>query len=94
MVEALMGKTNIDIKFARIGNKPKVHYAAHDVYIGKKKADKTILLKEILSKTKKTDGRLRECLSTLVSIQPRSKNEYYHHQTKKSRKQKYNQNVK
>ena len=53
MVEALMGKTNIDIKFARIGNKPKVHYAAHDVYIGKKKADKTILLKEILSKTKK-----------------------------------------
>lgn len=49
---------------------------------------------EILSKMKKTDGRLRECLSTLVSIQPRSKTGYYHHQTKKSRKQKYKQNVK
>ncbi len=93
-IRAFFGNSNIDIKFARIGNKPKVHYAAHDVYTGKKKANKIISLEEILSKTKKTDGRLRECLSTLVSIQPRSKNEYYHYQTKKSRKQKHNQNAK
>lgn len=86
IIKALFVNSNIDIKFARIGNKPRVHYAAHDVYAGKKKANKIISLKEILSKMKKTDGRLRECLSTLVSIQPRSKNEYYHHQTKKSRK--------
>ncbi len=87
-IKAFFENSDIDIKFARIGNKPRVHYAAHDVYAGKKKANKIISLNEILSKMEKTDGRLRECLSTLVSIQPRSKNKYYHHQTKKSREPK------
>lgn len=39
-----------------------------------------------ISITKKTDGRLRECLSTLVGAQSRSVNGYYQQVTKKSRK--------
>ncbi len=60
------------IHFFRIGNRPKVHYAAHDVFTGKKEVDLTVSFEEIMKLIKKTDGRLRECLSTLVSVQPRS----------------------
>lgn len=60
------------INFFRIGNRPRVHYAAHDVFIGKKKADNILNFGEIMKAIKKTDGRLRECLSTLVGVQPRS----------------------
>ncbi len=45
-------KPTHDISFARIGNRPKVHYAAKDVFIGKKKATRTLSLKEILGKQK------------------------------------------
>jgi len=41
---------------------------------------------KILQATKKTDGRLRGCLSTLVSAQPRPVKTYYHQIPKKSRK--------
>ena len=60
------------INFSRIGNRPKVHYAAYDVFSGKKKADYILGFKEIIEAIKKTDGRLRECFSTLVGVQPRS----------------------
>lgn len=86
LIEIFMGKQKTNIDFARIGNKPKVHYAAHDVYTQKKKADKTISFQETLKATKKTDGRLRECLSTLVGAQSRPVNGYYQQVTKKSRK--------
>jgi len=86
LVEIFMGKRKTKIDFARIGNKPKVHYAAHDVYVQKKKADKVVSLQEVLQATKKTDERLRECLSTLVGAQPRSLNGYYQQAAKKSRK--------
>jgi len=66
------GKPRHQIRFHRIGNRPKVHYAAHDVFTKKKKADYIISFEEIIKATKKTDGRLRECLSTLVGVQPRS----------------------
>ena len=61
-----------NIKFSRIGNHPKVHYAAYNVFSGKKKADCILRYKELLQSIKKTDGRLRECLSTLVGVQSRS----------------------
>lgn len=60
------------ISFCRIGNRPRVHYAAHDVFIGKKKADNILNFGEIMKAIKKTDGRLRECFSTLVGVQSRS----------------------
>ena len=41
-----------DINFARIGNKPKAHYAAKNVFDGKKKPTKILSLKEILGKQK------------------------------------------
>jgi len=57
--------------FKRIGNKPRVHYAAHDVFVGKKKADKILTLNEILKTIKKADGRLNECLSTRFGARTR-----------------------
>ncbi len=41
-----------DINFARIGNKPKAHYAAKNVFDGKRKPTKILSLKEILGKQK------------------------------------------
>lgn len=46
-------KRNIhDINFARIGNRPKVHYVAKNVFDRKKEPTKTLSLKEILDKQK------------------------------------------
>jgi hypothetical protein len=61
-----------NIHFARIGNRPKAHYAAKDVFDKKIKPDKILMLKDIIKALKKTDGRLKECLSTLVDVQSRS----------------------
>lgn len=36
-----------EIAFKRIGEKPKVHYAAHNVFTGKKKADKIVSFEEL-----------------------------------------------
>jgi len=85
LIKVFLKGQNADITFSRIGNNPKVHYAAHDVYIQKKQADRVISLKEILRIIKKTDGRLRECLATLVGAQTRSIKEYYQPKNKKSR---------
>lgn len=60
------------IHFKRIGSHPRVHYAAKNVFDKKKKAQYIVSLEDILKLIKKTDGRLRECLSTLVGAQPRS----------------------
>jgi len=73
-----------NIIFSRIGNHPKVHYAAKDVFDKKRKADKILTLHEALKAIKKTDGRLRECLSTLVDAQPRSRLKIYHKKNQKS----------
>ena len=73
------------IRFARIGNTPPAHYAAKDVFDKKKLPDKTLNLEDIIKALKKTDGRLRECLSTLVDAQSRSINKHYHKKKKKSR---------
>lgn len=59
------------ISFRRIGNRPNVHYAAHDVFTGKKNADDTLSFEVCIEAIKKTDGRLRECLSTLVGARTR-----------------------
>lgn len=64
-------KQGISFKFARIGNHPKVHYAANDVLNKKLVADEKISLEEVIKATKIADGCLRECLSTLVGTQPR-----------------------
>jgi len=61
-----------NIRFARIGNRPKAHYAAKDVFDKKIKPNKILVLKDIIKALKKTDGRLKECLSTLVDVQARS----------------------
>lgn len=61
-----------NISFARIGNRPPAHYAAKDVFDKKKKPGRILLLIDIIKAIKKTDGRLRECLSTLVDVQTRS----------------------
>lgn len=68
----LLEKPVHHISFARIGNKPRVHYAAKDVYDKKKKPDMILTMKDIIQILKKTDGRLRECLSTLVDARSRS----------------------
>ena len=73
------------ISFARIGNRPPAHYAAKDVFDKKKKPDKTLRLEDVIRAIKKTDGRLRECLSTLVYVQTRSIKTKYHKKIKKSR---------
>lgn len=67
-----------------IGNQPKVHYAAYNVFINKKKPERILHLKEALQLIKKTDGRLRECLSTLVDAQTRSVKASYQKLTPKS----------
>ena len=43
-----------NIYFQRIGNKPKVHYAAYDVFSKKKKADKVISFEDIIVLATKT----------------------------------------
>lgn len=63
---------NHEITFARIGSEPRAHYAAKDVFDKKKKPDRILLLGDIIKALKKTDGRLKECLSTLVDAQSRS----------------------
>lgn len=60
------------LRFARIGNKPKAHYAAKDVFDKKRKPDFILTTIEVVRALKKTDGRLRECLSTLVDARARS----------------------
>jgi len=70
---------------SRIGNNPKVHYAAKNVLDKKKKADKIVSLKELLKTLKMTDGRLRGCITTLVDARPRSIKKHYQKKHKKSR---------
>ncbi|TSC87541.1 MAG: Uncharacterized protein G01um10147_519 [Microgenomates group bacterium Gr01-1014_7] len=77
-------KIEHEISFARIGNRPPAHYAAKDVFDKKIKPDKILNLEDIIKAIKKTDGRLRECISTLVDAQARSTNKRYHKPTKKS----------
>lgn len=60
------------IHFARIGNRPSAHYAAKDVFDRKKECNKRVTMADIIEALKKTDGRLRECLSTLVDARSRS----------------------
>jgi hypothetical protein len=67
----LAGKKFLDFEFSRIGNHPKVHYAAKDVFDKKMKANRIVTLREVLQATKMADGHLRECLSTLVDARPR-----------------------
>ncbi|MFH0863574.1 MAG: hypothetical protein V1858_00585 [Candidatus Gottesmanbacteria bacterium] len=74
-----------EISFAYIGNTPKVHYAAHDVFVKKNRPDRTITKEEILQELKKTGGRLRECLSTLVDARPQSYRRIIAQKPKKSR---------
>jgi hypothetical protein len=74
---------NLNVRFARIGNKPKAHYAAKNVFNDNKKADVVVGMKEMMTTIKKTDGRLRGCISTLVGARPRSSCAYYN---KKKRK--------
>lgn len=47
-----------DISFARIGRKPKVHYAAYDVFSKKKKPDKILSFEELFSPIKNDRGSL------------------------------------
>lgn len=61
-----------DLRFARIGNRPRVHYAAKDVFDKRILPNRRLTLTEIVGTIKKTDGRLRGCLSTLVDARPRS----------------------
>lgn len=43
-----------NIYFQRIGSKPKVHYAAYDVFSRKKKADRVVSFEEIVGPATKT----------------------------------------
>lgn len=63
-----------DIRFSRIGSKPKVHYLAKRVFDGKKKADRIIAVDEIIEliKRTKTGGRLSGCIPTRCGARPRS----------------------
>lgn len=81
-------KPNHNIRIARIGNRPPAHYAAKDVFDKKIPPNRVLSLEDIIRALKKTDGRLRECLSTLVDAQARSMNKKYHKGFKKSRGQK------
>lgn len=76
------------IRFARIGNKPPAHYAAKDVFDKKVGANKILNLEDFIKALKKTDGRLRECLATLVDVQSRSIIRRYQKGPKKSRDKK------
>ena len=73
----------LNIQFARIGNKPKAHYVANKVFNNKKKADVILGINDIVKTTKKTDGHLRGCISTLVGARPRSSCIYYSKKVKK-----------
>lgn len=53
------GKEIPEIYFARIGNRPKVHYAAYNVFIRKIKADKVCSLEEVINLTTKKDRGLK-----------------------------------
>jgi len=64
-------KPDHEFRFAKIGNRPRAHYAAKNVFDGKKKAEKILTFEEVMKATKKADGRLRGCFSTLVGVQPR-----------------------
>lgn len=75
--------SKLNIQFARIGNKPNAHYAANKVFNNKKKSDLILGIDNILEVTKKTDGHLRGCITTLVGARPRSSCIYY---SKKLRK--------
>lgn len=77
-------KPTHNINFARIGNSPPAHYAAKDVFDRKIKADRKLTLVNFTEALKKTDGRLRECLSTLVDVQSRSISKRYHKGSGKS----------
>lgn len=63
--------TKHQITFKQIGSHPRAHYAAHDVFSNKKSPDEIISLKEVTLAIKNAYGHLRECLSTLVDVQPR-----------------------
>ncbi|MEK7526178.1 MAG: hypothetical protein AAB546_01720 [Patescibacteria group bacterium] len=82
-------KPNHNIRFARIGNHPKVHYAAYNVYTKKEKPNVKITLWELLEEIKKADGRLRECFSTLVDAQPRPLIELYQKRLKSQARAKF-----
>lgn len=47
------------IIFQRIGNRPKVHYKAYNVYIGEEKEDSVVKLKEIVDIAIKNDRGLK-----------------------------------
>lgn len=58
IVLELIRKFNLnepEITFKRIGNRPKVHYAAYNVFSGKKEEDKKVDLNEILPLAIKND---------------------------------------
>lgn len=80
------GRPQHEIKFDRIGNKPPAHYAAKNVNDGKKKADKILGFEEIMRAIKTADGRLRECISTLVDARPRLLRKCYQKKGRKSRR--------
>lgn len=72
LIKAFMESRNRDIsyiKFSRIGNRPKAHYAAKNVFDKKVKPNYTIKLEDVNNALKKAGGRLRECFSTLVDAQ-------------------------
>lgn len=77
-------KPHHNISFARIGNRPPAHYVAKDVYDKKKIASTILNMEDVINALKKTDGRLRECISTLVGVQAQSLNKIYHKKGKKS----------
>ncbi len=68
------------IRFARIGNHPRVHYAAKNVLDMQKKPDEVVSVRDILSIRKKPDERVRACFSTLFDVQSRT---LWHKYTKK-----------
>lgn len=74
------------IRFARIGNRPRAHYAAKDVFDKRKKPNRVFTMMDVIVAIKKTDGRLRECLSTLVDARPRSMKKDYHKNNRRSRR--------
>lgn len=81
-------KPDHGIYFRRIGNKPKVHYVTHDVFNKEVNPNEIITIRKMVEELKKTDGRLRECLSILVGALPRSYNRnipYKKHPVKKKR---------
>lgn len=64
-------KPQHQLSFERIGNRPRVHYAAKNVLDKKTKPNHIVSLREAIAALKKADGRLRECFSTLVDAQTR-----------------------